>query len=274
MSIVMEQILQDILSAKKMEVKERRELYPVKLLESSTHFDAPTVSLRQYLRRPDKLGIIAEIKRRSPSRGVINDAILVEELSVGYMQAGASALSILTDSQFFGGTNQDLTTARQFNFCPILRKDFIIDSYQVIEARSIGADAILLIAAVVERSELVELAEQAHSLGLEVLLEIHNEAELQRCSGVAADVIGVNSRNLRDFKVDLDTTFELAGKLPANVVKIAESGIHSAQTIVELRAAGFDGFLIGEAFMRTSNPALTCAELIGAVRRLEKLGGV
>ena len=172
----MSNILDQIVAHKREEVAKRKEIYPVKLLEQSIYFNTPTVSLSKYLRRPDKLGIIAEFKRRSPSKGDINPYASVEEVSIGYMQAGASALSVLTDTHFFGGKNEDLTEARKFNYCPILRKDFVIDEYQIIEARSIGADAILLIAACLEKAEIKSLAALAQSLGLEVLIEIHNEA--------------------------------------------------------------------------------------------------
>src|SRR3954462_11709546 len=150
-------ILDQIIEHKRKEVEERKSLYPTKLLEKSIYFSSPTVSLRKYIRRPDLSGVIAEIKRKSPSKGVLNKNVSIERTSIGYMQAGASALSILTDTKFFGGTNEDLTTARKFNFCPILRKDFTVDEYQLIEAKSIGADAILLIAAVLEPREIDQL---------------------------------------------------------------------------------------------------------------------
>src|ERR1044071_3705561 len=172
-------ILEEIIEHKRKEVEERKSLYPVKLLEKSIYFPSPSVSLRKYIQRPDKSGVIAEIKRKSPSKGVLNKNVSIERTSIGYMQAGASALSILTDKQFFGGNNEDLTTARKFNFCPIIRKDFTIDEYQIIEAKSIGADAILLIAAVLDPKLSQALTSFAHSLGMEVLLEVHDEQELK-----------------------------------------------------------------------------------------------
>jgi indole-3-glycerol phosphate synthase len=171
-------ILTDIIAHKKKEVEERKSLYPVKLLEKSVFFQSPGVSLKKYLLRTDKTGIIAEIKRKSPSKGMINKYISVERTSIGYMQAGASALSILTDTEFFGGKNEDLITARKFNYCPILRKDFMVDEYQIVESKSIGADVILLLANVLDPVRVNELACLAKSLGMEVLLEVREAGEL------------------------------------------------------------------------------------------------
>src|SRR6185369_12238394 len=171
-------ILEKIVEYKRKEVDERKSLYPVKLLEKSIYFSSPVVSLKKYLLREDKVGIIAEIKRKSPSKGMINQHVSIERTSIGYMQAGASALSILTDTEFFSGKNEDLTMARKFNYCPILRKDFIIDEYQIVEAKSIGADAILLLANVLSASEIKDLAKFAKSIGLEVLLELRDKGEL------------------------------------------------------------------------------------------------
>ena len=258
-------ILEKIIAHKQKEVAERRELVPIKKLEKSEHFGAPGVSLVRYLNRADKVGVIAEIKRRSPSKGAINEYVSVEKVSIGYMQAGASALSILTDTEFFGGSNEDLITARKFNYCPILRKDFTIDEYQIVEARSIGADAILLIAAALDEMQLKNLAAFAVSLGLEVLLEIHEFEELPG-DLENISVIGVNNRNLKDFSVDVNRSFSIAEKLPAEIVKISESGLSEPETIVELKRAGFKGFLIGETFMRESQPELACGEFIKKVQ--------
>ena len=167
-------ILDQILAHKETEVAERKSLYPVKLLEKSIFFPTQPVSLKKYLLREDKSGIIAEIKRKSPSKGVINPHVSIERTSIGYMQAGASALSVLTDQKFFGGSNDDLMIARKFNYCPILRKDFVIDEYQIVEAKSIGADAILLIAAALAPEKLASLCAFAHTLKLEVLMEVHD----------------------------------------------------------------------------------------------------
>jgi indole-3-glycerol phosphate synthase len=263
-------ILDKIVAHKKQEVADRKERFPVKLLEDSIYFKTPTVSLSKYLQREDKQGIIAEFKRKSPSKGAINLYANVEEVSIGYMQAGASALSILTDEHFFGGKNADLTEARKFNFCPILRKDFIIDEYQIVEARSIGADAILLIAACLEKDELHRLATFARSLGLEVLVELHGSQELDKLSPLA-NIVGVNNRNLQTFEVSISHSIELFPMLPTEMVKISESGLNDAQAIVELRRAGFQGFLIGEHFMRDENPGQHCREFIQRIQRLEAL---
>ena len=263
-------ILDKIVAHKKQEVAQRRELIPAPKLAQSLYYDAPTVSLNKYLRRPDKAGIIAEIKRASPSKGVINQYISVEEISLGYMQAGASALSVLTDQKFFQGSLEDLQTARAFNYCPILRKDFIIDEYQIIEARAAGADAVLLIAAILEPVQIKQLAAFAASLGLEVLLEIHARAELpDNLENIS--VIGVNNRNLTDFTVDVAASLALAEILPAEICKVSESGISDAATICRLRAAGFQGFLIGEAFMKHSRPHEACADLIRQVQAQQQI---
>ena len=255
-------ILEEIIAFKQHETAERRELVPLKKLERSEHFNVPPVSLAGYLRRPDKVGIIAEIKRRSPSKGVLNDYISVEQLSIGYMQAGASALSILTDTKYFGGTNDDLTMARRFNYCPVLRKDFVVDEYQIVEARAIGADAVLLIAGASSEKQIGQFASLARSLGLEVVLEIHSAEELPG-SLENIDVLGVNNRDLRSFETDVNRSFEIAEKLPPNgVVKISESGLSDAETIIKLKQAGFQGFLIGETFMRNSRPEAACAALV------------
>jgi indole-3-glycerol phosphate synthase len=259
-------ILDQIVAHKQKEVAERKSLYPVKLLEKSIYFETQPVSLKKYLLRPDKTGIIAEFKRKSPSKGMINPYVSVERTSVGYMQAGASALSILTDAQFFGGKNEDLTVARKFNFCPILRKDFTIDEYQITEAKSIGADAILLIAAVLSPEQIKTLAAFAKSLQLEVLLEVHDKEELERSITPEVDAIGVNNRNLKDFTVDISLSKELSAAIPSQFVKVSESGISQAETVIELKTYGYQGFLMGETFMKNSRPEKACAEFIDKVQ--------
>ncbi len=260
-------ILEKILAQKHKEVSERKSLYPIKLLERSTFFESPTVSFKKYLLREDKLGIIAEFKRKSPSKGMINKYADVERTSIGYMQAGASALSVLTDSEFFGGKNEDLTTARKFNYCPILRKDFIIDEYQIVEAKSIGADVVLLLANVLSVSQIKQFAQFAKSLGLEVLLEIRDKEELQSVNEFV-DAVGVNNRNLKDFSVNTSQSFDLANLIPSEFVKVSESGIDSVKTIIDLKDAGFRGFLMGEAFMKNSRPEIACANFIKEVNTL------
>jgi indole-3-glycerol phosphate synthase len=259
-------ILEEIIAYKKEEVKESKELYPVKLLEKSIHFNAPPISLKKYLLREDKCGIIAEIKRKSPSKGIINNHISIERTSIGYMQAGASALSILTDEKYFGGSNDDLKQARKFNFCPILRKEFIIDEYQLIEAKSIGADAILLIAAALEPKKVQNLSELARSLGMEVLMEVHNEQELDSNIHDTVDIIGVNNRNLKTFVTDIESSVSLSNKIPDKYVKISESGIHKPEDIIYLREHGYHGFLMGEHFMKQSRPEKGCADFINKLK--------
>lgn len=262
-------ILDNIIAHKKDEVAKNKELYPTKLLEQSTFFGAQSVSLCRYLKREDKVGVIAEIKRSSPSNGSINAYIDVEQLSIGYMQAGASALSVLTDAKYFGGSNQDLMTARKFNFCPILRKDFIIDEYQIVEAKSIGADAILLIAAVLDVQTTKNLAQFASELGLEVLLEVHSANELASHANPFVHAIGVNNRNLEDFSISIDTSEALSELIPPEFTKVSESGISSPETVSQLSQMGYDGFLIGTHFMRQTHPHLACDDfikLIGVLR--------
>ena len=263
-------ILDKIIEFKKKEVEEDKSLFPVKLLEQSIFFSTEPVSLKKYLLREDRHGIIAEIKRKSPSKGVINPHVSVERTSMGYMQAGASALSVLTDKEFFGGSSEDLKTARKYNFCPILRKEFIIDEYQIIEAKSIGADAILLIAAALEPEKLDRLAAFAHSLGLEVLMEVHDEDELNKNLHDHVDIIGVNNRNLKTFQVDIETSIRLSEMIPDRYVRISESGISNPESIIKLRRYGFRGFLIGEYFMQHSRPGKACAAFIEKLKELEE----
>lgn len=260
-------LLEKIIQHKRKEVQQRKELYPVKLLESSVYFQSPCVSLKKYLLREDKTGIIAEIKRRSPSKGNINQYVNIERTSIGYMMAGASALSVLTDKEFFGGKNEDLTEARKFNYCPILRKDFIVDEYHVIEARSIGADAVLLLGNVLSEDEIKAFTQLAHSLGLEVLLELHGEEEIEFVQP-ATDIVGINNRNLKNFEVDFEHSMRMLEKLPAEKVKVAESGIDSAEKLLALKDAGFNGFLVGEHFMKHSRPEEACREFTRELNRL------
>ncbi|MEP1032048.1 indole-3-glycerol phosphate synthase TrpC [Ekhidna sp.] len=255
-------ILSEIVENKRKEVEANKELYPVKLLENSPYYESQPVSMKKYLQRQDKSGVIAEIKRKSPSKGIINSHVSVERTSIGYMQAGASGLSVLTDKTYFGGSAEDLKLARSFNFCPILRKDFMVDEYQVIEAKSIGADLILLIAAVLDKSEIERLGGLAQSLGMEVLLEIHNKEELDRSITDKVNLIGVNNRNLKTFKTDIQTSFDLAELIPNEFVKVSESGIADPDTIRQLKAQGYEGFLIGETFMKNGRPEKAAKEFI------------
>ncbi len=250
--------LEKIIAYKQQEVDDRKKLYPIELLKKQLYFDAKPVSLKKYVLDPEKSGIIAEFKRKSPSEGVINEHANVEETTIGYMQAGSSALSVLTDGPSFGGSLEDLRTARKFNFCPILRKDFMVDAYQVYEAKAHGADAILLIAAAITKEKVLTLAELAHELNMEVLLEVHNKEEIDSHYGTYADLVGVNSRDLKSFETYLNALEELITLLPADVVKIAESGIKQPSDVLRMREIGYDGFLIGTTFMKNTNPAKAC----------------
>ncbi len=261
-------ILAEIAQEKRREVADRKEKYPVKFLETSPYFNTQHVSIRQYLSRADKTGLIAEFKRKSPSKGMINPYAKVEQTTIGYMQTAASGLSVLTDEKYFGGKNADLTEARKINYCPILRKDFILDEYQIVEAKSIGADVVLLIAALISPAETESLARFAKSLGLEVLLEVHESSEVKSHLNPFVDVVGVNNRNLKTFEVRIETSFELAESIPTGILKISESGISEPQTIVELKSAGFNGFLIGETFMRSRHPEKACQQFMKEVQQL------
>jgi indole-3-glycerol phosphate synthase len=253
-------ILDTIIANKKKEVEQSRATRPTSELESSSLFTRPVISFSKSLTDENGTGIIAEFKRRSPSKGVINGSADVKTVTAAYTKYGAAALSVLTDAQFFGGSNEDLIEAR-VNAVPILRKDFIIDEYQILEARSIGADVILLIAACLSVNEVKKLAAFAKSLDLEVLLEIHNEQELEHiCDD--CDVVGVNNRDLKHFTVDVNRSVELSSRIPANKIKISESGISDTNTIQHLRKYGFRGFLIGENFMKQPDPAIAFASFV------------
>ena len=254
-------ILQEIVNSKRKEVERDKAFYPLKLLEKSIHFKSPCVSLKSYILREDKSGIIAEFKRRSPSKGSINLYASPEQVGIGYMQAGASAISVLTDKEYFGGSKEDLKTIRKYNYCPILRKEFIIDEYQIIEAKSIGADAILLIASILTKEEVDQFTNLAKSLGLEILFEIHDEKEIEKFND-DIDLIGVNNRNLKTFKTDYNYSLDVIDKLPTDSVKISESGISNPKVVDILKGAGYQGFLIGEQFMANGNPAKSCYKFI------------
>jgi len=259
-------ILDTIIAHKKIEVAKAKGIQSIKSLEKTSYFSASKISLKEYVLKNDKSGIIAEFKRKSPSKGIINETATVEKVTTGYMNAGASALSVLTDTNFFGGTNDDVLAARKVNDIPILRKDFTIDEYQIIEAKAIGANAILLIAAVLTKAEIKQFTTLAHNLGLEVLLEIHTNEELDKYISEIS-VVGINNRNLKTFEVDFDNAIRLAKSLPMDTVKIAESGISDYKNIDYLRTQGFDGFLIGENFMKTENPGHACKEFIEKINK-------
>lgn len=255
-------ILEEIVMHKRREVDDRMKAVPVKRLEQSEYFSVPTVSMKEYIRRKDLTGIIAEFKRQSPSKGIINADASVARTTRGYADAGASALSVLTDQKFFGGNDTDLLEARRNNTCPILRKDFTIDEYQIIEAKAIGADAILLIAAVLEPAKSKQFASLAHSVGLQVLLEVHNEKELEENLMAGADLIGVNNRDLKTFSVSTEISKRLAPLIPVDIIRVSESGISDPDTIADLRSYGYEAFLVGENFMKYPAPEIAAAEFM------------
>ena len=262
-------ILEKIVAQKKEQVVNGKALVPIKKLEDSLYYDTPSISLSNYIKRSDKDGIIAEFKRRSPSKPAINLYADPKPVSIGYMQAGASALSVLTDGPNFGGSHEDLVIARSYNYSPILRKDFIIDEYQIIEAKSIGADAILLIAEILDKEQVNNLSSFAHSIGMEVLLELHSEKEIDKI-GSHIDVIGVNNRDLKTFKTDINHSLDMVNALPKEITKISESGIKTPEQAFSLHQAGFNGFLIGELFMKHHSPQQACSDFIQSLKRLKK----
>ena len=253
-------ILDQIIAAKKLEIELRKKVVPIVQLEKSALFERPTFSLSQSVRNGS--GIIAEHKRRSPSKGTINHGLSVAEITNGYENAGVSGISVLTDTQYFGGSLDDLLLARASVNIPLLRKEFMVDPYQIIEAKSFGADAILLIAAVLSPGEIQLYSQLAQSLKLEVLLEVHDEAELERAITPEISLIGVNNRNLKTFEVNLQTSKHLASKIPSEFIKVSESGISTIDSIKELQRFGFQGFLIGENFMKTDNPGVSAQQFI------------
>ncbi len=254
-------ILDRIIFDKRREVILKKSIIPILQLENSVLFERKTISLSNNLRNSNS-GIIAEHKRRSPSKPNINNSLTVEEVVKGYEDAGVCGISVLTDMKYFGGSLEDILLSRASVNIPLLRKEFIINEYQILEAKAHGADLILLIAAVLTREEIKHLSEFAKSLNLEVLLEVHNFEELQKSIMPSLDMIGVNNRNLKTFEVNLDFSKQLANEIPIEFVKVSESGISSIEAIQELKPYGYKGFLIGENFMKTENPGESAKEFI------------
>lgn len=260
-------ILDKIIAFKKTEIAKIKAEIPVKKLVESPNFKNETFSLKKSLLKPNSTGIIAEFKRQSPSKGIINDKATIAEVTNGYLDANVAAQSILTDTSFFGGTMADLMEARVINQqTPILRKDFIVDGFQIVEAKAIGADVILLIAACLTKQELKNYGQLANDLGLEVLYEIHTQEDLDKISDLDNKIIGINNRNLKTFEVDLEHSIKLANQIPDNAIKVSESGISDPRIITGLKEYGFQGFLIGENFMKTDNPGEACKEFIEQIR--------
>lgn len=243
-------ILDQIVIDKRKEVDLRRSLIPTSQLEQSVLFERDIISLTERLKNSAS-GIIAEHKRRSPSKSIINQNLNVFDVAQGYESAGVCGMSVLTDAKYFGGSLDDLLLAKASCNLPLLRKEFIIHPYQILEAKAYGADVILLIASILSKVEIEKLSELAKSLNLEVLLEIHNEEELHKSVMPSLDMIGVNNRNLKTFEVSLDTSKHLSKVIPDDFIKISESGISNIESIKELQHYGYQGFLIGENFMKT-----------------------
>ena len=254
-------ILTRIVKDKRKEVELRSRLIPINQLEQSILFNRSTFSLVQNLSQ-SATGIIAEHKRRSPSKAVINHNLNVQDVAIGYEKAGVCGMSVLTDSKYFGGSLDDLLLARASCELPLLRKEFIISEYQIIESKAYGADAILLIAAILKKDEIKRFSELAKSLHLEIILEVHNTTELTNSLMPSLQMIGVNNRNLKTFEVNLEISKTLSALIPDEFVKISESGIRSVADIKSLQPYGYKGFLIGENFMKTENPGATAAEFI------------
>jgi indole-3-glycerol phosphate synthase len=262
-------ILDKIVKQKLNEIAEAKSRVSVSKLEQQKAFQRECYSLKDFMLSPERTGIIAEFKRVSPSKGIINDKVSVTEVTQGYASAGASALSVLTDSNFFGGSVDDLLKARAANVIPVLRKEFILDEYQIIEAKAIGADIILLIAAILSPKQVQSFSDIAKDLGLNVLLEVHNKEELDHslCDGL--DAVGVNNRNLADFSVSLQHSYDLVDLIPEKFLKVSESGISNPKTIHELKQAGFNGFLIGENFMKEENPGKAMEAFVEEIKKIK-----
>lgn len=254
-------ILDKIVADKRKEVTLKKSVIPTQQLEKSVLFERSTHSLSQAL-RDSNTGIIAEHKRRSPSKATINQNTNVGQVAKGYKTAGVCGMSVLTDIKYFGGSIEDLLLARASVDIPLLRKEFIVDEYQLLEAKAYGADVILLIAAVLTQKEIEQLSKFAKTLGLDVLLEVHNEEELKKSIMPSLDMLGVNNRNLKTFEVSLDTSKELSDLIPDDFVKVSESGISTIEAIKTLKEFGYKGFLIGENFMKTDNPGASAADFI------------
>lgn len=258
-------ILEKIIEQKKSEVRRKKADISISDLQQYPLYEGRNFFLKEFLLDDTKTGIIAEFKRRSPSKGIINDKADVLEITKAYSENGASCLSVLTDEYYFGGCNEDLITAR-VNKIPILRKDFIIDEYQITEAKAIGADVILLIAACLSPADVQRMAIFAKNAGLEVLLELHDETELGHICD-ETNMIGINNRDLKTFIVDIDRSLRMAEKIPADKIKVAESGISNVETIRLFRQHGFNGFLVGENFMKEQDPGAAFKKFVQKIKQ-------
>ena len=246
-------ILKNIVTDIKKELKLKKSIIPISEYEKMSLFKRNTISMTNSIKK-DSFGIIAEFKRRSPSKNEINNKLSVDEVCRNYQNFGASGLSVLTNLKYFGGSLEDLVLARSISSLPILRKDFIIDEYQIYESKAFGADIILLISSILTKNEIINLSKKAKDLKLEVLLEVHNNDELQKGLVENVDIIGVNNRNLKSFKTDLKISEKLFNQIPNEFLKISESGLNNDNSIKRLKKIGYQGFLIGEKFMISSDP--------------------
>lgn len=258
-------VLDKINADKKIEVAAAKAAVPVSDLMKYPAYNKPVPSLKAFLLNPEKSGIIAEHKRQSPSKGIINGNVNIEQVVTGYEKGGASAVSVLTDQKYFGGTLADLQTATRLLSIPVLRKDFMVDEYQIHEAKAYGAAIILLIAASLTTEEVDRFTRLAHDLGMEVLFEIHNQVELEKISP-HVDVVGVNNRNLKTFDVDIEQSIKLSALIPDHYLKISESGISEPETVKMLKSHGYQGFLMGENFMKEANPGEAFRKFAGQIK--------
>jgi indole-3-glycerol phosphate synthase len=258
-------LLEAIVSATRRIVAHRQERLPANALEAqATEYNPNGARFQAALARPDRINIIAECKRRSPSRGVLRPAYDPVAIARRYHEEGAVAISVLTEPAFFDGSLEHLRAVRQAVPLPLLRKDFVVDPYQLLEARAFGADAVLLIAATLADIALTDLYRQARALGLAAVVEVHDAVELERALAAGAEIVGVNNRNLRTLDVDSAVSLELAAEIPANVVAVSESGLQSAEDLQRLRAAGYQAFLVGERFMASTDPGAALRTVMGA----------
>jgi indole-3-glycerol phosphate synthase len=253
-------ILERIVAVKKAETEARKKICPVKELERSAFFDKPVLSFFDSLNKKEP-SVIAEFKRKSPSKGIINNNADVIKVASGYFRAGMAAMSVLTDKEFFGGSAADLEQVAKLSILPVLRKEFIIDEYQVIESKAIGASSILLIGAILSISESNKLSSLAKSIGIDVLFEIHDESDLKKM-GRDIRVVGVNNRDLKSFDIDMDNSLRLLKKIPLDCLKVAESGFQTVNDVMDMYSHGYDAFLIGERFMRSEDPSVSANEFM------------
>lgn len=268
-------ILEKIVDTKRIEVEKARQSVSIDQLIKEPLFLRETISLKSRLQNAGLPGIITEFKRKSPSKGLINGTVTVENVTKGYNEAGAAALSVLTDTDYFGGTTEDFLTARALNSnIPMLRKDFIVDEYQLYQTKAMGADLVLIIAACLSPKEVRNLSLKAKDMGLEVLLEVHDKKELLETMGDHVDIIGVNNRNLKTFETSIETSVSLSDLIPDSFVKISESGLKDADTIYTLFKSGYKGFLMGETFMKTSDPVATFESLQDDIIRIVNINPI